>query len=158
MSKRKLNNIIKPFDIVITDDKNFSNDNFSKGVNRRWVPISINKKQGKMIGVKGHSTGKNEMEISKRNLKVAKGQLLKVTDQQGKEFLVENMLIDKFYNGDKIPNEYSAENRLFPSSNSVNEKYRNQLYDHITNNRKQRNTSQSNRKKLKKFKSNKKKK
>lgn len=158
MSKRRLNNTINPFDIIITDDKNFSNDNFSKGINRRWIPVSINKKQGKMIGVKAHSLGKNKTEISKRKLKEKEGKLLKVTDQQGKEFFVENILIDKFHNGNIIPNEYSFENKLFPSSNSVNENYRNKIYNHITNNKKQRNVSQSNRKKLKKFKSNKKKK
>ena len=42
-SRKKLNDKIDVFDVIITDDKNFSGDNYSKGVNRRVIPITINR-------------------------------------------------------------------------------------------------------------------
>lgn len=158
MAKRRhINDKIDVFDVIITDDKNFSNDNYSKGVNRRVVPITINREQGKMVVVKGHSLGKNKVQKSARKIKKKKGYYDVFSD--GKEqFYLENMPITEYSNGDIISDKYDLNRNMFPSDRKIIPGDRERLYKHITKNKKQSRQSAKNKTTLKKFRSNKRKK
>ena len=156
-SRKKLNDKIDVFDVIITDDKNFSGDNYSKGVNRRVIPITINREQGKMVVIKGHSLGKNKIQKLAREEKKEKGYYDIFSD--GKEdFYLENMPIIKYSNGDDISDKYDLKRNMFPSDRKIISKDRERLYKHVTKNSKQPRQSVKNKKILKKFKSNKRKK
>ena len=154
--RKSINNKIEVFDIVVTDDKNFSKDNFSKGVNRRLAVISKNKKKGLISVVKTHSLGNNSEIQDKRKLKEKKGQFLKINDGN-QDIFAENILHTTFADGDSIRDKYDANRKLFPSGVKVSNKDRERLYNHVMKNKKQKNISKENSTKNKKMKSNKRK-
>lgn len=155
-SRSKLNNKIEPFDIVVTDDKNFSQDNFSKGINRRIAVISKNKKKSTISVVKTHSLGNDEKTRAKRELKEKKGQYLRINDGN-EDIFAENILHTSFSDGSDIKDEYDSKKLMFPSGVKVSKKDRAKLYNHVMKNKKQKNKSKENRSDNKKFKSNKRK-
>ncbi len=157
MAKNKINNDVDVFDVVISDDKHFSKDNFSKGTNRRLIAYTKNKQTGTISVLKGHSLGKNNAEKKKRKLKETKGHYLKVSDGTN-DFYVENIPISEFNDGSKIFADYKKnKNKIYPGSTKIVPKDREKVFRHVMDNKKQKNQSRINKKNFKRFKSKKKK-
>ncbi len=132
------------FEILITDDRNFSDDNFSKGFNRQVLIVAKNEKRNTSGIIKLHSLGKTEEEKEKRRKKEDRGILLKI--YTNKEVYAENILIIKTVQGKSIGPKYNYNNGegFVRKRKKVSLQYQQSLLKHVFENKKQKNITKHN--------------